>query len=98
MQRLFAVIRSRGPAWNDSLPMEQQPEWPAHAACMDALHAEGFVLLVGPLEGTPDALLIARASSAEEVGARLAKDVWIEKKLLGADRIAPWTLRLGSLG
>jgi len=31
VKRLFAVIRSRGAAWNDSLPLEEQVDWRPHA-------------------------------------------------------------------
>ncbi|HTQ95364.1 MAG TPA: hypothetical protein VMH89_01085, partial [Candidatus Acidoferrum sp.] len=61
MPQIFAVTRTRGPAFDVSLPLEEQADWRAHAAYMNALHAEGFVLLGGPLEGTPDVLLIIRA-------------------------------------
>lgn len=53
MPRLFAVTRSRGPAWKTERPMEEQDDWPSHAVFMNALHREGFVVLGGPLEGTP---------------------------------------------
>ena len=76
MERAFVVLRSRGPAWDDSKPLESQAGWTAHAAFMDALFDEGFAALVGPLEGTRDALLVLRASSAEEIVERLAEDPW----------------------
>ena len=98
MPRLFAVMRSRGLAWNHSLPLEQQADWPGHANFMNALHAEGFVLLGGPLEGTSDVLLIIRANDANEIHARLSADSWTGKDLLRIKQILPWTLRLGSLG
>jgi hypothetical protein len=44
VERLFAVIRSRGAAWNDSLPPEGQEDWRPNADFMNALHAEGFVV------------------------------------------------------
>jgi uncharacterized protein YciI len=97
VKRLFAVIRSRGAAWNDSLPLEEQEDWRPHADFMNALHAEGFVAIGGPLEGTRDALLIFRASDADEIASRLEDDPWSGKDLLRTTRIAPWTLRLGSL-
>jgi uncharacterized protein YciI len=97
MPRLFAVIRSRGPAWNHSLPLEQQDDGPAHAAFMNALHAEGFVLLGGPLEGTSDVLLITRSNDVNEIHARISADSWTSKDLLRIKQIDPWTLRLGSL-
>jgi hypothetical protein len=64
---------------------------------MNALHREGFVVLGGPLEGTPDVLLIARANDADEIRARLADDSWTRNGLLRLERIVPWTLRLGAL-
>jgi len=97
MKSLFAVIRARGPAWDPSRPLEGQPEWPAHAAFMNGLKAEGFVVLGGPLEGTSEVLLIVRAENDAEIRSRLAADPWSGNDLLRVVRTAPWTLRLGSL-
>ena len=97
MTRLFAVLRSRGPAWDDSKPLESQADWAAHAVFMDALYEHGFAVLVGPLEDTRDALLILRASSAGEIVDRLAPDPWTANGLLVTKQISPWQLRLGSL-
>lgn len=94
--RLFAVIRTRGSAWEPSLSLEQQHDWNAHAAFMDALTSDGFVLLGGPLEGTPDVLLIVRASSPEEITQRLEADPWTASGLLRIAQISPWTIRLGT--
>jgi uncharacterized protein YciI len=96
--QLFAVMNTRGPAWNDAVAMEEQVDWRAHADFMNALVAEGFVLLGGPLTGTRDVLLIVRAASETEVEARLAADCWRVRGLLRALHIHPWWLRLGSLG
>jgi uncharacterized protein YciI len=96
MAQLFAVLRSRGPKWEEGKPLEQQADWPAHAAFMEALHDEGVVLLVGPLQGTSDALVIMRAGSDDEVAARLAPDPWTNS-LLTTKQISRWHLRLGSL-
>jgi hypothetical protein len=95
--RLFAVIRSRGPAWNASVSLDDQAGWPAHAAFMNGLLAEGFVVLGGPLEGTPDVLLVVRAAGAPEIAARLSGDPWTASGLLVVKQIAPWRLRLGTL-
>ncbi len=97
MQRLFAVIRSRGPNWDSARRMEDQQDWQAHAVFMTALHADGFLPLVGPLEGTPDVLLIACADDAEQVRALLADDPWTTSGLLRLTQVTPWTLRLGTL-
>ena len=95
--RIFAVINSRGPKWDDAKPMEEHEGWRAHADFMNALVADGFVLLGGPLAGTRDVLLIVRAESEAEIEARLADDVWVVNDLLRRRSIAPWTLRLGAL-
>jgi uncharacterized protein YciI len=97
MPQLFVVTRTRGPAWQDSRPMEGQADWAAHASFMNALAKEGFVILGGPLEGSSDVLLIIRAKTLDEVRSRLAEDPWTRNELLRITRIAPWTLRLGSL-
>jgi len=95
--KVFAVVRSRGAAWQNSVPLELQTGWDLHAAFMDGLHAEGFVVLGGPLEGTDDVLLIVRAKDSDEIVTRFAADPWSEADLLRIARIAPWTVRLGSL-
>jgi uncharacterized protein YciI len=97
MELVFAVLRSRGPAWDDSKPLEGQVDWAAHAAFMDALFERRFAALVGPLEGTSDALLILRASNTSEIVERLASDPWTTNGLLVTKQISPWQLRLGSL-
>jgi uncharacterized protein YciI len=93
---LFAVFITRGAAWQQTRAMEEQDAWRPHADFMNALVAEGFVLLGGPLE-EPDVLLIVRADSAQEIRERLAPDPWHRMDLLRITRIAPWTLRLGAL-
>jgi hypothetical protein len=95
--RLFAVTRSRGAGWDPSRPLEGQAGWRAHADFMNALQSEGFVVLGGPLEGTPDTLLIIRAATPDEIRSRLAVDCWSRNGLLSISRIDPWQLRLGSL-
>jgi uncharacterized protein YciI len=98
MSRLYVVMLSRGPAWNESQPLEGQVEWRPHADFMNALHAEGFVLLAGPLQGTSDVLQIIRAESPEHIAVRLGEDPWAQNGLLWIVRIAPWDLRIGKAG
>jgi hypothetical protein len=97
MERAFVVLRSRGPAWDDAKPLEAQVDWSAHAAFMDNLFEEGFAALVGPLEGTRDALLVLRAHSVAEIVERLASDPWTINEVLITKQISPWQIRLGTL-
>jgi hypothetical protein len=97
LNRIFVVLRSRGPAWDETRPLEGQAEWAAHAAFMDRLFEQRFAVLVGPLEGTRDALIVVRAASPAEIDERLASDPWTISGLLVTRQISPWQLRLGSL-
>ena len=45
----FAVLQERGENWDARLPLRQQEQWDEHAAFMDALAEDGFVILGGPL-------------------------------------------------
>jgi uncharacterized protein YciI len=94
---LFAVIRTRGAAWLSDHELEGQPQWREHADFMNGLAAEGIVVLGGPLEGTPDVLLVMRADSAEAISHRLNDDPWTHLELLRIRSITAWTLRLGVL-
>jgi uncharacterized protein YciI len=76
--------------------MEQQADWPAHAAFMESLERQGFVVLGGPLEGTPYVMLAVRAESLEAARARLAEDPWEVARIMETTRIVAWTLRLGA--
>jgi hypothetical protein len=96
MNQIFAVIRTKGSAWDHRQPMEQRVGWRSHAAFMNGLEAEGFVLLGGPLDGASDVLLVVRAETAEQVRFRLSQDPW-GPEMLETTRIAQWSLRLGDV-
>jgi uncharacterized protein YciI len=97
MPQLFVVVRTRGPAWQESRPLESQSDWASHAVFMNSLVKDGVVILGGPLEGTADVLIVMRAETTDDVRSRLGDDPWELQHLLRTTRIAPWTLRLGSL-
>ena len=79
------------------MPLDDQVEWTAHAAFMNGLLRDGRVTLGGPLEGTPDVLLIMRASDPAEITECLAADPWTKNGLLLIKQIHPWWIRLGAL-
>jgi len=97
----FAVIRERGPAWDWSVPMRRQDEWDAHAAFMEALVDDGFILAGGPLGGEDGAkrvLHIVDSPDAAAVESRLAEDPWTPMGLLRTISIEPWLVLLGGFG
>jgi uncharacterized protein YciI len=91
----YLVERGKGPAWDHSRGRREQRGWEEHAAFMDALADEGFVVLGGPVgEGDGDAvLLVIDADSEDEIRARLAEDPWPEE-LLTIEKIRPWSVLL----
>lgn len=94
----FVLIRERSSEWNWAVPMRRQLEWEAHAAFMDALEADGFIVAGGPLGGEDDALrvmLIVHAPDRDAIEARMTADPWTPMRLLRTVSIEPWTVLLG---
>lgn len=94
MPTYYAVRRVRGPAWKIAVSMREQALWAEHAAFMNALAAEGFVVLGGPLGDGAEILLIIDASSEDMVRTRLAGDPWTSARLLEIVQVEPWTILL----
>ena len=92
----FAVRRIPGPGWSSGVPLRSQPLWPEHAAFMDALAAEQFVVLGGLIGAGNDALLVINAPSDAAVRSRLALDPWSRSETLLIKSIEPWTVLLDS--
>ncbi|HZZ00053.1 MAG TPA: YciI family protein [Candidatus Baltobacteraceae bacterium] len=96
----FVVIRDRGDAWDWSQPMRRQPRFAEHAAFMDALTEEGFILAGGPLGGEDDAarvLHVVNAPNEDAVRSRLNEDPW-PLSMLQLASIERWTVLLGGFG
>src|SRR5215471_1135534 len=47
----FAVMLVHGPGWDSSRQIQDQDAWEEHAAFMDRLVDEGFIILGGPVGG-----------------------------------------------
>jgi len=74
--------------------MREQRRWKEHADFMEALVAEGLVVLGGLIGSGGDALLLIDAASEGAVRARLAADPWTEAGFLTITRVEPWTILL----
>ena len=96
----FAVIREAGPAWTEGEGITGQPGVSDHAAFMNALADEGFVLFGGPLAGSEHgrlrALLIVDADSEAEIRRRLAHDPWVPTTRLVTTSVEPWSIFVGA--
>ncbi|MDQ6789673.1 MAG: hypothetical protein M3075_03270 [Candidatus Dormibacteraeota bacterium] len=93
----FAVTRERGPAWDGSRSMPEQKKWAEHAAFMNALANDGFVVLGGPLGDGARILLIVDADSEGAVQTRLAADPWTPIGLLRIAKVERWEILLGAV-
>jgi uncharacterized protein YciI len=89
---LLTLHRS-GPEYDLSKPLEEQSGWEAHAAFMDGLVDDGFIVLGGPLSDEFRVVHAVEAESEEAIRVRLAQDPWSESHLQVAS-IEPWTIRL----
>ena len=90
----FALTLVHGPGWDDSLGIREQPAWTAHAAFMDALVADGFILLGGPIGDGQQTLHVVEADDEDQIRRRLAEDPWARAELLKVGSIQPWALWL----
>jgi uncharacterized protein YciI len=97
MATFLVLLRRIGPQWDRSRPMEEQSDWDAHAAFMDALVDDGFLVLGGPLADEERVAHVIEADSEQAVRATLARDPWSESHLV-VDAIEPWTIRLDARG
>ncbi len=87
------TLRRSGPAYDPALSMEEQSDWAAHASFMDALVADGFIILGGPLFDEHRVVHAVEAESEDAIRTTLARDPWSETHLRVAS-IEPWTIRL----
>jgi uncharacterized protein YciI len=96
----FAVIREAGPTWTDGKGITEQPGVSDHAAFMNTLADEGFVVVAGPLAGSEHGrlrvLLITNADSEAEIHRRLADDPWAATGQLRTVSIEPWKILVGA--
>ena len=97
---LFAVTREAGPSWTDGQGAFEQPAVNEHAAFMNSLADEGFVLFAGPLAGSEHdrirVLLIAEAASETDIHRRLADDPWARTQRVVTTSVEPWNLLVGA--
>ena len=74
--------------------MREQDGWDEHAAFMDGLVDDGFIVLGGPLEGDRDTLHVVDAPSEEAVRERFSADPWAQNGMLTPQSVERWTIVL----
>jgi uncharacterized protein YciI len=91
---VFVVTMLNGAAYDDRRPRREQQEWDEHAAFMDALVDDGFVVLGGPLGDGTRVLLVVEGESEADVVRRLKNDPWLRDGVLQLTTLEPWTIWL----
>ena len=92
----FAVRLVHGPGWDSSRQIRDQEGWAGHAAFMDGLVNDGFIIVGGPIGDGEQTLHAVEAADENEIWARLAADPWAAAGLLRIGTIEPWALWLDS--
>lgn len=92
----FAVRLVHGPGWDPSRRIRDQDGWDEHAAFMDGLVDDGFIILGGPVGEGEQTLHVVEAADENEIRARLDWDPWAAAGLLQIGAIEPWALWLDS--
>jgi uncharacterized protein YciI len=92
MKNTFIAISSAGPNRDPSKGTREQPFWDQHAAFIDQLVAEGFVLMGGPLVDEGGAVLIVNAEDENEVREKLKNDPWFKKGILKVEAVKRWQI------
>jgi uncharacterized protein len=93
----FAVRLEHAGPWDFGKGLREQEGWDEHAAFMDALVDDGFIVLGGPLSDR-EILHAIRADDEQQVRERLAADNWAQNGMLRITSIEPWTILLDGLG
>jgi uncharacterized protein YciI len=91
---VFALTMVCGPGWDRSRPRREQDGWDEHAAFMDELVDDGFVIMGGPIGDGEQVLLAVEAADEREIEARLADDPWMPPGVLRIGSIEPWSIWL----
>ena len=74
--------------------MREQERWDDHAAFMDALAADGFIVLGGPLGDGSRFMHVVDAAGEREIEEHLADDPWTPMGLLRLASVEQWEILL----
>jgi uncharacterized protein YciI len=92
MKNTFVMISSAGPNRDLSKGTREQPFWDEHAAFIDRLVGDGFILMGGPLVDEGGSLLIFNAEDENEVREKMKNDPWLEQGILKPESIKRWQI------
>jgi uncharacterized protein YciI len=92
MKNTFVVISSVGPNRDRLKGTREQPFWDEHAAFIDQLVDDEFILMGGPLVDEGGSMLIINAKDENEVREKLRNDPWMEHGILKLESVKRWQI------
>ena len=92
MKNAFLAFSSAGPNRDFSKDTREQPFWDKHAAFIDQLVEDGFILMGGPLVDEGGSLLIINAEDESEVKETLKNDPWMQHGILKLESVKRWQI------
>ena len=92
MKNAYVAISSAGPKRDSFKSTREQPLWDEHAAFIDQIVAEGFILMGGPLADEGGAMLIVNAEHENEAREKLKNDPWFERGILKLESVKRWQI------
>ncbi len=95
MSQLYIMMSTAGPHRDMGKGTREQPLWDEHAAFIDRLVDEGFIVLGGPLVDEGGAMLIVRAEDEDEVNAKTKDDPWYTHGILQLQSVKRWEVFIG---
>jgi uncharacterized protein YciI len=90
MKNIFLAFSSAGPNRDFSKDAREQAFWDEHAAFIDQLVADSFILMGGPLVDEGGSLLIFNAENESEVREKLKNDPWMKHGILKLESVKRW--------
>lgn len=90
----FAVTLVHARNWDTQRSVREQGRWAEHAAFMDGLVDESFVVVGGPVGSGERTLHVVDVPDEQAVKTRLRSDPWAQMGLLEVGSIAEWALWL----
>ena len=97
MPSLYVVRSSAGPQRDLSRGAREQAGWDEHAAFIDGLVEEGYIVLGGPFPDSGGAMLVVSADNETAVRDRLAADPWYVNGLLTLEDVQRWEIFIDEL-
>jgi uncharacterized protein YciI len=91
-KRTYMIVSSAGVNRELSKGTREQRYWDEHAAFIDGLVAEGFILLGGPLVDEGGAILVVFADDEQDVREKLKTDPWYVHGILTLESVKRWEI------